>query len=322
MVIVDLLCNIVGLNIFAYFHHVRDFLNPPEVRPVVLYTPAPSVAPEISSEPVQTPEEIEPEQIPSRPVTAWGEKFAEHFTDGEIIETDNSYRSANISVTVTTVNENRQYYSIAEIYISDLKYLRTSLATRGYGSRDMVALLAQKNNAVVAISGDYYSARKEGIIVRNGVLYRDTRFEDVCVLLNDGRMLTLTPGELDLQQLKEAAPWQVWSFGPKLLDNGAAITSFTSAVEKNNPRSAIGYVEPGHYFFVQVDGRGANGSRGMTLEELSLLFERLGCQSAYNLDGGQTAGIVWRGELISHPYGRSVSDIIYITDSPDQEEAE
>ena len=54
--------------------------------------------------------------------------------------------------------------------------------------------------------------------------------------------------------------------------------------------------------------------------ELAELFESLGCETAYNLDGGQTAGIVWHGELISFPYGRSVSDIIYITDSPDDTE--
>ena len=214
---------------------------------------------------------------------------------------------------MTTVNENRQYYSIAEIYISDLKYLRTSLATRGYGSRDMVALLAQKNNAVVAISGDYYSARKEGIIVRNGVLYRDTRFEDVCVLLNDGRMLTLTPGELDLQQLKEAAPWQVWSFGPKLLDNGAAITSFTSAVEKNNPRSAIGYYEPGHYCLVVVDGRQGKYSGGLDMKELSKLMYTLGCVRAYNLDGGATAHMSWLDAVINSPSKeRDVHDVICV----------
>ena len=36
--------------------------------------------------------------------------------------------------------------------------------------------------------------------------------------------------------------------------------------------------------------------------------------------GGQTAGMCWDGELISFPYGRSVSDIIYITDSPEETE--
>ena len=157
-------------------------------------------------------------------------------------------------------------------------------------------------------------------MVRNGLMYRDTRFEDVCVLLGDGRMITLSDRETDLEALTQAAPWQVWSFGPRLLENGKAMTKFNSAVVRKNPRSAIGYVEPGHYYFVQVDGRGAYGSHGMTMTELAELFESLGCETAYNLDGGQTAGMCWDGELISFPYGRSVSDIIYITDSPENGE--
>ena len=323
MVGLDLLCIVLGLLTFAYFHHVRDFLYPPKADPVVLLTPAPAAA--SPSEPtatpgVNSPEETAPEPEAASELSAWGERFADQFTDGEIIQTENSYRSANVSVTLTTVEKPRQVYRIAEIYISDLKYLRTSLGTRGFGSRNMAADLAGVNGALVAISGDYYSARQEGIVIRNGILYRETRFEDICVLLNDGRMLTLSPWEFDLEQLKESAPWQVWSFGPKLLNNGEAISTFRSTVESTNPRSAIGYVEPGHYFFVQVDGRGANGSRGMTLGELSQLFAELGCVSAYNLDGGQTAGIVWNGRLLSHPYGRSVSDIIYITDHPEDEE--
>ena len=209
---------------------------------------------------------------------------------------------------------------VADIYISDLKYLRSAFGEKGYGSRSMAADIASANDAVIAISGDYYSARREGIVVRNGLLYRDTRFEDVCVLLGDGRMLTLSDRETDLEALTQAAPWQVWSFGPRLLENGKAMTKFNSAVVRKNPRSAIGYVEPGHYYFVQVDGRGAYGSHGMTMTELAELFESLGCETAYNLDGGQTAGMCWDGELISFPYGRSVSDIIYITDSPENGE--
>ena len=105
-----------------------------------------------------------------------------------------------------------------------------------------------------------------------------------------------------------------------LLQNGQAMEDFTSTVTVANPRSAIGYVEPGHYFFVQVDGRGGTGSRGMTMRELSLLFESLGCETAYNLDGGATAGIAWQGELLSYPYMRPVCDIIYVTDHPEDTE--
>ena len=107
-----------------------------------------------------------------------------------------------------------------------------------------------------------------------------------------------------------------------LLQDGRAMTEFNSELTRANPRSAIGYYEPGHYCFVQVDGRDKNNSRGMTLEELSQLFEDLGCTAAYNLDGGQSSGFAWMGRLLSYPYGRNVSDIIYVAEVPAESEVE
>ena len=205
------------------------------------------------------------------------------------------------------------------MYVSDLGYLRSGFANGKYnGGFMMVDALSQQENAIVAISGDHYAGRGEGLVVRNGDLWRETRFADVCVLLTDGTMVTMTNAELDLDDLKAARPWQVWAFGPELLDDeGHALTKFNSTVLKRNPRAAIGYIEPGHYVFVEVEGSRPglwSGSRGMTMDELAALFESLGCKSAYNLDGGQSVGITWMGERISFNYNRSIPDIIYVAD--------
>jgi len=69
-----------------------------------------------------------------------------------------------------------------------------------------------------------------------------------------------------------------------------------------------------------VDGRQANYSDGMTLTELSTFMAGLGCKSAYNLDGGQTAQMVLDGNLVNMPAngGRKVGDIIYIERADDK----
>ena len=92
------------------------------------------------------------------------------------------------------------------------------------------------------------------------------------------------------------------------------MTKFDSDVPGANPRSAIGYYEPGHYLFVLVDGRQANYSKGMTLTELSQIFEDRGCKVAYNFDGGYSALMYFNGDVYSKPAqgGREVSDIVYI----------
>lgn len=98
--------------------------------------------------------------------------------------------------------------------------------------------------------------------------------------------------------------------------DGRAKTDFVTTVAEANPRTAIGYYDPGHYCFVAVNGRGMEGSSGMTMSELAALFESLGCAAAYNLDGGQSSVMAWdNGSVtVNSPAngGRPVSDIIYI----------
>lgn len=326
MIALDILMIGVGLVVFALFHHVLPhygILRAGDNEPVVLVTLAPQPTP-AATVPVQTeePGEMPPEETPE-PVKVysgrWGEKFADKFTDGEVIQTENSYQSENINVSIERVEENGVIYYVADVYVSDLGYLRSGFGNGEYnGGFQMIDAIAQQEGAVVAISGDHYAGRYEGIVIRNGVLYRETRFQDVCVLLSDGTMVTMTNAELDMDNLKAAEPYQVWCFGPELLDDeGHALTKFNSTVLRNNPRSAIGYVEPGHYYFVEVEGSRTgyySGSRGMNMDELAALFESLGCKSAYNLDGGQSVGFAWMGERISFNYNRSIPDIIYVAD--------
>ena len=260
----------------------------------------------------------------------WGEKFADQFTEGEVIQTENSYKSENVSVTIEEFKEPGLVYFIADIYVSDLKYFGTAFAN-GEGNGEfneglaMIDTISKRVNAIVAVCGDHYYGRREGLVVRNGVFWRDTHNEDVCVIYADGQMVTMTDDELDIEALKDAHPWQVWSFGPALLDEDGHAKTFTDnqsnvlGVNSKNPRCAIGYYEPGHYCLVKVEGNRWGkfiGSYGMDFNEMAVMFEELGCKSAYNFDGGRSAAMSWMGEILSTNYDRTISDIVYITDTP------
>ncbi len=255
----------------------------------------------------------------------WSLKWADKFTpDGSVIETENSYQSGSINVSVTTVNKNSVTYYVADIYVASIYNLRTALAedTYGRGYTDTVPNIAKANNAIIATNGDYYGAREMGIVIRNGSLYRDNLWGDVGVLYYNGIFKTYSAEDFDLQAVKDGGAYQAWSFGPALLDeNGDAIASFNSSIAKAHPRCAFGYYEPGHYCMVLVDGRQSGYSVGMSLVSLSQLMEELGCRVAYNLDGGQTAVMAYKGEVINRPYegGRDVSDIVYIAEVANKE---
>ena len=346
MILLDVLAIGIGLVVFALFHHVLPTyfgFGVKKSEPVVLATlpPQPAVSLEPTAAPAQSEgtetEEAEPtpEPTPTRVYSGvWGEKFADKFTEGEVIQTENSYRSENVSVTVERVVEDRLVYYVADIYVSDLKYLGTAFAN-GEGNGDYrsglaeIDAMAKRVNAIVAIYGDHYHGRQEGLIVRNGVLYQETPFQDVCVLYTDGRMETMTRDELDIEAVKAAGVWQAWSFGPGLLDAEGHAKTFgdhqanVMGINPQNPRSAIGYYEPGHYCLVEIEGNRAGcfiGSYGLTLSEMGTLFEQMGCKCAYNLDGGRSAAIAWMGERINVNYGRTLSDIIYVTDTPVESE--
>ncbi|MGB8452147.1 MAG: phosphodiester glycosidase family protein [Anaerocolumna sp.] len=173
-------------------------------------------------------------------------------------------------------------------------------------------------NAILAINGDYYGNGGNGVVIRNGEVYRKTKSdEDVCVLYYDGTMKTYSADEFDVDRAIADGAYQAWSFGPELLsDTGSSMTGFTtnSHIKEVNPRSAIGYYEPGHYALVVVDGRQSGYSIGLSLTQFPDLFEKLGCTSAYNLDGGKSSEMSFNDALVNQPSGggREVSDCIMI----------
>ena len=254
------------------------------------------------------------------------DKFADRYTD-EVVVTDSSYTSPNVSITVTEqeTDNGRITYYLADIYVRDITCFRTALAEDTYGSgyRDSITDMAALNNALLAINGDYYGNTNEGVVIRNGVIYRANPTDcDVCVLYYDGTMRVMPGSSFSAEEAIADGAWQAWTFGPALLDtDGNVLTAFSSTqrIISANPRTAIGYYEPGHYCMVVVDGRG--DSAGITLPQLSQLFSELGCTAAYNLDGGNSSIMVWQNEIINQPSGggRESSDALLIAEVPKNE---
>ncbi|QHQ59432.1 phosphodiester glycosidase family protein [Anaerocolumna sedimenticola] len=250
-------------------------------------------------------------------------KFAQHFSD-TVVSTDNSYTSRDISIQVNKYTEgsdgNIVTYYVADIYIADITCLASGFAkdTYGIGYAEDLLSMDESFNAILAINGDYYGNGGDGVVIRNGEVYRKTSSDsDVCVLYYDGTMKTYSADEFDVNRAITDGAYQAWCFGPELLDKaGRSITEFTASrhIKEENPRTAIGYYESGHYAFVVVDGRQSGYSYGMTLSELSDLFENLGCKTAYNLDGGKSSEMSFHDTLVNRPAegGREVSDCIMI----------
>lgn len=237
---------------------------------------------------------------------------------GEAVVIDEmTYKSENISISIEKKRVDKSDVYVADIYVSSLKHLCRAFSHGKWGANaQKSSILVKDSNALLAITGDYSSLFEKGLVVANGEIIRTSTngLRHNCLIYKDGRMETFTRKEMEIDQLNLPDIWQSFLFGPELLkEDGAPFESFESNIGVANPRSVIGYYSPGHYCFVVADGRG-NGNRGMTLTALSHFMSELGCKQAYNLDGGQSAVMIFNGIVVNSPYkgGRALNDIVYI----------
>ena len=317
VIVIDLLIAALALYFFSlyYFLLPQDLSNNAQMLPRPISDVSDAKASALAKTELSNSSSDEP--AAAWDDAMWGVKFEGLFTDGEVEKTEDSYKSANISIDIEKVQTDDVAYYVADIYLKDVKFFKTAFAKSKYGKglHDQTDVIAAQNNAILAINGDYYG-NNAGPVVRNGVLYRDEKYKDVLIMDYDGSMQTLAASELDMDKIKAEGAYQIWTFGPMLLKDGQPMTEFNSDLTRANPRTAIGYYEPGHYCFVVVDGRQPGYSNGMTLQQMSKLFYHLGCSVAYNLDGGQSSEMAFYNEFVNQPYngGRGVSDIVYIAE--------
>lgn len=242
-----------------------------------------------------------------------------------VVLTENAYSDGNISITITEYRENGTTIYVADVQLSSAEYLQTALAKGAYGKNvtDKTSEIAEDNNAILAINGDYYGAQEKGYVLRNGVLYRSTAQsgQEDLVIYADGSFEIINEKDVSAESLLNAGAQQILSFGPALIMDGRISVTEDEEVGKaksSNPRTALGIIDALHYVFVVSDGR-TSESEGLSLHELAEFMQSLNVEVAYNLDGGGSSTMVFNGEVINKPTTngksikeRSVSDIVYI----------
>ncbi|MFT4164260.1 MAG: phosphodiester glycosidase family protein [Microlunatus sp.] len=255
---------------------------------------------------------------------------ADAASDGQATATGYASSTARVSIdTLVTGNgDDKVTGYIADVQVSDATIIRSAFADDTFGTNVIAKTseIAEQANAVLAINGDYYGFRDTGIVIRNGVTYRDDGARQGLLLSTDGTLSLYDETGTSADELLAQGAWQTWSFGPGLVEGGAIIDGIDQveidtnvgnhSVQGNQPRTAIGMIAANHFLFVAVDGRSTGYSRGMTMTELAQLFVDRGAQVAYNLDGGGSTTMVLNGDLVNDPLGRDrergTSDIIYV----------
>ena len=295
--------------------------------------PTPEPTPELTPEPTPIPGLL-------------GDKFKEKFSEGEPVVTEPNtsetladgtektliytYAGQKVAVELYHYQKGKLEYQIADLYVREIEKL-TTVYENDQGNAKLLPAFAEGSNTIIAINSDYFSnnANDAGLIIRNGMLIRNKqcKYSDLCVVYQDGtvRCFDCKTDTINNEEILASYPYHSFYFGPSLLDeNGNAKTKFNSTLTPENPRTAFGYYEPGHYAFIVVLGdrgmkdyegnsHGDGKSPGLTLTDLSSLCASLGMKVAYNFDGGGSSGMCWNKTIFGHN-SRTTGDILAIVD--------
>ena len=238
--------------------------------------------------------------------------------------TENGYEDDSISVRIESIADTKVTWQIAWVTIASPTQLRTAFWGKNVKSdkTGYVTKMAEKNNAVVAMNGSRYSTQKEAHTFEVRMTsVRQTK-------LNNKRDILITDENGDFHlfiQSKGADTFEkdtghkiinAMMFGPALVKDGEVLkvpSNYLYNPSGQEPRAAIGQVDKLTYVMVIADTLGdRTGKKGVTHQELADYMAQLGCTQAYNLDGGNSAILVFNGRIINHKaQERDLTDIIY-----------
>ena len=244
--------------------------------------------------------------------------------------TENGYEDESIRVkTEHQEMDDGTKIHIAYVQIADPSQLRTGVVNPeklGSSKTASVSALAKKYNAVIAINGDNYVDKPEKTTfeyrMTNKIRSKTNRTKDILVIDDQGDFhlfqksqgIKEFPNELKKMERKLV---NAFTFGPALVIDGE-LTEIDENYGYNphgrEPRAAIGQMGPLSYVLVVVEAKDRSGSSGFSQTKLGEFMHELGCKQAFNLDGGNSAEMVFGDQVIKGMAGgdeRGLSDIIY-----------
>ncbi len=222
---------------------------------------------------------------------------------------------------------------IAYIQVADASQLRTAVGNPeklGSTRAKEVSTIAKANNAVIAINGDNYIDKPEKTTfeyrMTQKIRSKQNRTKDILIIddVGDFHLFIKSQGikEFPAQLKKEGKKLvNAFTFGPALVMDGKLLeldSNYGYNPGGREPRAAIGQMGPLSYVMVIVQARDRSGSSGMSHQKLAEYMHGLGCVQAFNLDGGNSAEMVFGDQIIKGmPTGdeRTLSDIIYFATS-------
>ncbi len=235
------------------------------------------------------------------------------------------YLDPTIRMDVREENYGDTKYWVAEVEIQHPSQLRTMPAysfTRSSTAEG--TKLSRRSNAVLAFNGDYWfrDAQWKGLyVLRQGTLYKSSITGETDVLLVDEEgdfHVIRKASEEDVPMPEtEGGPvyyegkqiYNAFCFGPVLVEDGKVCEiEPNDKIVTDKKMARLALCQTGKLKYAVV----CSYKGSMTLQTFADLLGTLGVQTAYNLDGGNSAMLMTGKNMINYnPTTRELSDIIY-----------
>ncbi len=234
------------------------------------------------------------------------------------------YEDASIRLALETLDSGSVVWRIARVSISDPSQLRTATAGSLTSSRvALISSMAKKYNAVLALNANYFvnDPAKTSFEYRMGsrIRARLNRKKDLLIIDEKADFhlfVKSDAAEVDAFLGQGRTIVNAFTFGPALVADGTLLSidpEYGYNPHGREPRIAIGQTGALEYVVVLAEGR-TKESQGVTQQELADFMYGLGCLQAFNLDGGNSATMVFNGGYYqdkSVENERAQSDMIY-----------
>lgn len=181
-----------------------------------------------------------------------------------------------------------------------------------------VSAFAERNNAYAAINGSYFDMSQGNPVcylrVNGNQIGENTPaspdavnrkyYQHATIALNKGRANIILP-DSNRRWEEQLPDSNIMTAGPMLIRKGNLVPQRDDRtfVTRRHNRTALGLKPDGTTLLVVADGRFPHQADGLTLNELKLIMQWLGCTDAINLDGGGSTTMYIRqiGGVVNFP---------------------
>ncbi|MGL4820409.1 MAG: phosphodiester glycosidase family protein [Bacilli bacterium] len=227
-------------------------------------------------------------------------------------QTSWSYANAGTKIEI----QKKRFYQ-SDTWVAEIETSQ-SLPGHFYAKNGLqsVKKIAAPSKSIFAVNATGFSSANApmGTVGSNGQIdtYIAHPSRDSLLMRTDGT-LEILPRSYSKEDIERSGDFSwIVTFGPTLVQNAINVQN-NNRTKEYAPRTAIGQKPDGTYVVVVVDGR-SKKSRGVSLRELGIIMRKEGVHLGYNLDGGGSSTLLFRGHVLNNPSdsagARPVYDII------------